>query len=67
MARVSNAHENELEKYKYPQGVDLAYIQTGISGVFSFYFFKNFENLYFFGTSQSCCILRGLLNKCCIF
>ena len=27
----------------------------------------NFENLYFFGTGQSCCIFWGLSYKCCIF
>ena len=36
------------------QGVDLAYLQTGISGVF--FWVLNFENLYFLGTAQSCCI-----------
>ena len=37
-----------------PQGVDLACIQTGISGVFCGVL--NFENLYFLGTGQRCCI-----------
>ena len=27
----------------------------------------NFDNLYFFGTGQSCCIFGGLSNKCCTF
>ena len=37
------------------QGVDLAYLQTGISGVFGG---LNFENLYFFGLLNKSCILK---------
>ena len=46
------------------QGMDLAYIKTGISGVF--FGVLNFENLYFWGTGHSCCIF-GFSNKYCIF
>ena len=35
-------------------GVDLAYLQTGISGVY--FWVLNFQNLYFLGTGHSCCI-----------
>ena len=39
--------------------VDLIYLHTWISGVFLFWVL-NFENLYFVGTGQSCCIFfRG--------
>ena len=57
----------ELEErcFLFSQGVDLADLQTGISGVF--FWALNFENLYFWGTAHSCCIFFGLLNKCCIF
>ena len=46
--------------------MDLAYLQTGISGVL--FWVLNFENLYFLVTAQSCCIFwgGGLLDKCCI-
>ena len=43
--------------------MDLAHLQTGISGV-SFWAL-NFKDLYFLGTGHSCCIF-GLLNKSCI-
>ena len=46
------------------QGVNLAYLQTGISGVF--FWVLNFKNLYFLGTGHSCRIFGGLLNKSCI-
>ena len=36
------------------QEMDLAYVQTGISGVF--FWVLNFETLYFLGTGHSCCI-----------
>ena len=39
--------------FKSP-GMDLAHLQTGISGVFVCVL--NFENLYFLGTGQNCCI-----------
>ena len=41
----------------FAQGVDLAYIQAGISGVL--FWVLNFENLYFLGTGHSCCIFMG--------
>ena len=45
--------------------MNLAYLQTGISGVF--FGVLNFKNLYFLGTGHSCCIFFGLLqNKSCI-
>ena len=40
-----------------PPGVDLAYLQTGISG--AFFSVLNFENLYF--------LFAVFLDKCCIF
>ena len=53
-------------------GVDLAYIQTGISGVF--FCVLNFENLYFFGYWSKLLYFfffwggGGVCqNKCCIF
>ena len=48
----------------YPQGVDLAYLQTGISGVFLGVL--NFENLYFLGVLVTAPVFFGLLNKRCI-
>ena len=45
-----------------PQGVDLAYLQTGISGVFVWVL--NFENLYFLGVLATATVFFGLLNKC---
>ena len=47
-----------------PQGVDLAYLQTGISGVFCWVL--NFQNLYFFGYWSQLLYFFGLLNKSCI-
>ena len=53
--------------------VDLAYLQTGINGVFLGVL--NFKNLYFYSTGHSCCIFIvlvtaavffGFLNKSCI-
>ena len=46
------------------QGVDLAYLQTGISRVF--FWVLNFENLYFFGQWSQPAVFFGFLNKCCI-
>ena len=47
--------------YNETQWVYLAYIQTGISGVF--FGVLNFENLYFLGTDQSCCIKFSSCQK----
>ena len=44
--------------------MDLAYLQTGISGVF--FWVLNFENLYFFGYWSQLLYFFGLLNKSCI-
>ena len=41
----------------------MAYLQTGISGVY--FWVLNFQNLYFLASGHSCCIF-GLLNKNCI-
>ena len=38
---------SDLNSNNHAQGVDVAYLQTGISGVF--FWVLNFENLYFFG------------------
>ena len=43
-----------LNQLNLTPGVDLAYLQTGISGVF--FEVLNFENLHFLGTCHSCCI-----------
>ena len=48
-----------------PQGVELAYLQTGISGVF-FLGFCISKICIFLGTSHSCCTFEWLLDKCCI-
>ena len=47
-----------------PQGVDLAYLQTGIRGVF--FWVLNFENLYFWVLATAAAFF-GSLNKCRIF
>ena len=39
------------------KGVDLAYIQTGISRVY--FWVLNFENLYFLGTGHCCFFFGG--------
>ena len=44
---LTKGHGMLVNHHNYPQGVDLAYLQTGISGVFLWVL--NFENLYFFG------------------
>ena len=48
---------------KYPRGVDLAYLQTGIGGVH--FWVLNFENLYFFRVLVTAAVFFGLLNKSC--
>ena len=43
--------------FSLSQRVDLAYLQTGISG--AFLGVLSFENLYFLRTAHSCCIFLG--------
>ena len=50
---------------KISQGMDLAYLQTGIRGVF--FWVLNFENLIFWGVLVTAAVFLGLLDKCCIF
>ena len=61
-------NRNKFESgHKYSsQGVDLAYLQTGISGVL-FLGFEFPKSVFFLGTCHRCCIFFGSLNKCRIF
>ena len=54
----------EINVFPISPGVALAYLQTGISGVFWGVLISKI--CIFFRTAHSCCIF-GLLDKCCIF
>ena len=56
-------HKRICRDVSFAQGVDLAYIQTGISGVFFFFGGGGggvkFRKSVFLSTGHSCCILLG--------